>query len=216
MFLRTIPKLTHANNHSRWWFSSAILSSFVWRAKITRDSFKNTTWHANQKHLMFFSNCNIDSGIFISIHATVGACYLQIFLVILFSSSCLLVSCAAHLSLYMNRPFPFEPFFARLKLKFCKIRRLVCPQHPFGYPYHYRALCKIPKRSGNQHRSKRDFVTFWFNTLRPRPNGSHFPGDIFKYIFLNEIVWIAIKISLMFVPTGSVGRRQAIIRTNAS
>ena len=111
--------------------------------------------------------------------------------------------------------FPLSLFSLVWNLNFAK-SRLVCPQHPFGYPYHYRALCKIPKRSGNQHRSKRDFVTFWFNTLRPRPNGSHFPGDIFKYIFLNEIVWIAIKISLMFVLTGSVGRRQAIIRTNAS
>ena len=31
------------------------------------------------------------------------------------------------------------------------------------------------------------------NTLRPRQNGRHLPDDIFKYIFLNEIVWISIK-----------------------
>ena len=41
-----------------------------------------------------------------------------------------------------------------------------------------------------------------FNTLRPRQNGRHFPDDIFTWIFLNENVWIAIKISLKFVPWG--------------
>ena len=43
-----------------------------------------------------------------------------------------------------------------------------------------------------------------FNTLRPRQNGRHFPDDIFKWIFLNENVWISIKISLKFVPRGPV------------
>ena len=31
---------------------------------------------------------------------------------------------------------------------------------------------------------------------------ARFPDDIFKSIFLNEIVWISIKISLKFVPKG--------------
>ena len=35
------------------------------------------------------------------------------------------------------------------------------------------------------------------NTLRPRQNGRHFPDDIYKWIFLNENLWISIKISLM-------------------
>ena len=65
-------------------------------------------------------------------------------------------------------------------------------------------------------------------TLRPKPNGRHFPDNIFKSIFLNENVYISIKISLKFVPrdhininssTGSDNglaptRRQAIIWTN--
>ena len=38
------------------------------------------------------------------------------------------------------------------------------------------------------------------NKLRPRQDGHHFPDDIFKSIFLNENVWIAIKISQKFVP----------------
>ena len=43
-----------------------------------------------------------------------------------------------------------------------------------------------------------------FNTLRPRQNGCHFADDIFKCIFLNGNAWIPIKISLKFVPKGSV------------
>ena len=30
--------------------------------------------------------------------------------------------------------------------------------------------------------------------FRPRENGCHFPDDIFKWIFLNENVWISIEI----------------------
>ena len=42
------------------------------------------------------------------------------------------------------------------------------------------------------------------NTLMARQNGRHFPDDIFKWIFLNEIIWISIKISLRLVPTGRI------------
>ena len=38
------------------------------------------------------------------------------------------------------------------------------------------------------------------NTLRPRQNGRHFADDNFNCIFLNENVWVLIKISLKFVP----------------
>ena len=40
-------------------------------------------------------------------------------------------------------------------------------------------------------------------TLRPRRNW-HFADDIFKCIFLNENVWIPIKISMKFVPKGPI------------
>ena len=49
-----------------------------------------------------------------------------------------------------------------------------------------------------------------FNTLRPRQNGRHFPDDIFKYIFLNENIWIWIKISLKFVSKGSINNIPAL------
>ena len=37
-------------------------------------------------------------------------------------------------------------------------------------------------------------------TLRPRQCGRHFADNIFRCIFLNENVWISLKISLKFVP----------------
>ena len=62
------------------------------------------------------------------------------------------------------------------------------------------------------------------NSLRPRRNRRHFADDIFKCIFLNEYVWIPIKMSLKYVPKGPINnipdsglapiRRQAIIWTN--
>ena len=43
-------------------------------------------------------------------------------------------------------------------------------------------------------------IQMYLNTLGPRHNGGHFPDDIFKCIFLNENVWILIKISLKLFP----------------
>ena len=59
---------------------------------------------------------------------------------------------------------------------------------------------------------------FWFvlcYTLRPRQNGRHVAGDIFKCIFLNDKVWIAIEISLKFVPKGSVKDIPALVQRMA-
>ena len=39
----------------------------------------------------------------------------------------------------------------------------------------------------------------WINTLKLRQNSHHFPDNIFKFIFLNENIWILLKISLKFV-----------------
>ena len=51
-----------------------------------------------------------------------------------------------------------------------------------------------------------------FNSLRPRQNGRHFADDIFKCIFLNENVWIPIKISLKFVLKGSINDISALVQ----
>ena len=53
------------------------------------------------------------------------------------------------------------------------------------------------------------------NTLRPRQNGRHFTDDIFKCIFLNENVWISIKISLKFVPKGPINNIPTLVQIMA-
>ena len=47
-------------------------------------------------------------------------------------------------------------------------------------------------------------INAFYNTLRPSQNGRHCPDDIFKWIFLNEKVRIAIQKSLKFAPKGSI------------
>ena len=53
------------------------------------------------------------------------------------------------------------------------------------------------------------------NTLRLRQNGRHFPDDIFKWIFLNENVWISINISLKFVPRGPINNIPTLVQVMA-
>ena len=53
------------------------------------------------------------------------------------------------------------------------------------------------------------------NTLRPKQNGRHFADDIFKCIFLNENVWIPIKISVKFVPKGTINNIPALVQMMA-
>ena len=50
------------------------------------------------------------------------------------------------------------------------------------------------------------------NTLRLRQNGRHFADAIFKCIFLNENVWIPIKISLKFVSKGPINNIPALVQ----
>ena len=54
-------------------------------------------------------------------------------------------------------------------------------------------------------------LPFIFNTLSPRQNGRHFANDILKCIFLNENIWIPIKISLKFVPKGPINNIPALV-----
>ena len=49
------------------------------------------------------------------------------------------------------------------------------------------------------------------NTLRPRQNACQFP-DIFKCIFFNENMYFSIKISLKFVPKGSIDNIPALVQ----
>ena len=54
-----------------------------------------------------------------------------------------------------------------------------------------------------------------FNTLKPRQNGRHFADDILKCIFLNENVWISLKILLKFVPKGPIKNIPALVQIMA-
>ena len=54
-----------------------------------------------------------------------------------------------------------------------------------------------------------------FNTLRPRQNGRQFADATYKCIFLNENVWIPIKISLKFVPKGPINNNPALVKIMA-
>ena len=56
---------------------------------------------------------------------------------------------------------------------------------------------------------------FHFITLKPRQNGRQFQDYIFKCIFLNENVWISIKISLKFVPNGPINNIPALVQLMA-
>ena len=53
---------------------------------------------------------------------------------------------------------------------------------------------------------------FVINTLRPR---QHFPDDILKSIFLNENVWLSIKISWNVVPQGPINNIPALVQIMA-
>ena len=68
--------------------------------------------------------------------------------------------------------------------------------------------------NGNHHQRTNLPVCFQnpaLNTLRPRQNGPHFADDIFKCIFLNENVWILLKISLKFVPKVPINYIPALV-----
>ena len=53
------------------------------------------------------------------------------------------------------------------------------------------------------------------NTLRLRRNGRHFADEIFKRIFLNENILIPVKMSLKFVPKGSINNIPALVQIMA-
>ena len=65
---------------------------------------------------------------------------------------------------------------------------------------------------------RRTFVhelIYCLNTLGPRQNGRHFADDIFKCIFLNENVWISLKIALKFVPRVRINNIPTLVQIMA-
>ena len=57
--------------------------------------------------------------------------------------------------------------------------------------------------------------TFYLNSLRPRQNRRHLADNVFKCNFLNENVWIPIKLSLKFVPKGPINNIPALVQIMA-
>ena len=60
-----------------------------------------------------------------------------------------------------------------------------------------------------------DNIFVHFNILKPKLSECHLADDIFKCIFLNENVWIPIKISLKFVPKGLINNIPALVQIMA-
>ena len=58
-------------------------------------------------------------------------------------------------------------------------------------------------------------IRVFVNTLRPGQHGRHVADDIFKCIFMNENVWILIKISQTFVPKGPINYIPALVQIMA-
>ena len=71
--------------------------------------------------------------------------------------------------------------------------------------------------SVNEHTTKCSgfYNSCWINTLRPKQNDRQFPNDIVKWIFLNENVWMSIKISLKFVPKVPINNIPALVQIMA-
>ena len=107
------------------------------------------------------------------------------------------------------------------------------PRHPYssglvqrnGVIYYSRMMMAInhmtSQEGGCRNWSKTKLractLGFWdtVNTWRPRPNGRHFPDDIFKCLFLNGNIWILIKMSLTFVLNGPINNMSALFQIMA-
>ena len=70
-----------------------------------------------------------------------------------------------------------------------------------------------------RHRAHYDVIVMFRlmdgNTLRPGRNKRHFAYDVFKCIFLDENIWILMKISLKFIPKGPINNIPAWIQIMA-
>ena len=84
---------------------------------------------------------------------------------------------------------------------------------------HLSSSCRRPHISEPSEPWRKTDMVKWqcldINTLRLRQNGRNFADNIFKCIFLNENVWISIKISLNFVPKGPINNIPALVQIMA-
>ena len=61
------------------------------------------------------------------------------------------------------------------------------------------------------------WLGYWLdvNALRPRQNGRHFADHVFRCIFLNENIWISLKISQKFGPKIPINNNPAMLQIMA-
>ena len=90
--------------------------------------------------------------------------------------------------------------------KDCTLGLMKLDQHIISQCWQKCNWIGIPQIAGNLN-------TRALNTLRLRRHGCHSSDDIFKCIYLNENVWISIKISLNFVPKGPINNIPALVQT---
>ena len=65
-------------------------------------------------------------------------------------------------------------------------------------------FCDVPGIFHTNSINTKEFSLKWVDSSPPGQNGRHFADDNFKRIFVNEIFCISFRISLKFVPKGSV------------
>ena len=108
-------------------------------------------------------------------------------------------------STYLWNPAKAKTFYCPV---YCRVahRRSAIPGLHFTFTGHCQQRCGV--RSVLEDNGT-------VNTLRPRQNGRHVADDIFKWIFLNENVRIAIWISLKFVSKGPINTILALVRIMA-
>ena len=97
----------------------------------------------------------------------------------------------------------FEIFKGKLEMK----------QFP-THTWHSLIYFRLFKNQDCLHRSCEGRMV-GINTLRLRQNGRHFADDVFKCIFLNENMWISLKISLRYVPKGLINNIPALVQIMA-
>ena len=91
------------------------------------------------------------------------------------------------------------------------------PQQPGKYHYDCQngwILLYHSDLKGIQRGIVRHFSN-WINSTLPGQNGSHFAGDIFRCIFVNEKFGILIKISLKLIPMGPIVINTALVKIMA-
>ena len=90
------------------------------------------------------------------------------------------------------------------------------PQQTSTQGSNRRTLCILYSiYSAASHGKVVTITTLGFSTLRLRQNDRQFADDIFKCIFLDEIIWISVEISLKFVPGGLVNNISALVQIMA-